>query len=137
MTENKLEIEDKYVVHYPDGTADCINVDLAKKQGLTDEDLIKIKVYWINRWTIETLMEGLDPEVESNLHSLKTLFEKWRENEFELQEVWGFPRSADYHRDFDLPHCTCPKLDNEDYLGTGYRVVTAGCIYHGPQKEEK
>ena len=126
--------KDKYEVEFPDGTKEYINEQLALEQGLTEYDLEEIREHWQERNRIENRMKRHNPK--NHPTSLKTLFGQWRENEFALQEIWGFERNANYHRDFDIPYCTCPKLDNEDYLGTGYRVVTAGCIYHGSGEKE-
>ena len=31
---------------------------------------------------------------------------------FRLQDAWGFPRNKDYHRHWEVPHCSCPFSDN-------------------------
>lgn len=52
--------------------------------------------------------------------------------EFKLQELWGFNKDANYHRFwFEINSCTCPKMDNIDDLGTGYRHINTQCMIHG------
>ena len=52
--------------------------------------------------------------------------------EYKLQEVWGFPQDASYHTyQNQLPHCTCPTMDNGERHGTTARWVSGDCLYHG------
>lgn len=52
--------------------------------------------------------------------------------EFKLQELWGFNKNSNYHRFwFEINTCTCPKMDNIEYLGTGTRIINEECVVHG------
>lgn len=52
--------------------------------------------------------------------------------EYACQVCWGFPLDKDFHRYwFTVEGCTCPKLDNKDYITTNYRIYATDCPYHG------
>jgi len=51
--------------------------------------------------------------------------------EFKLQRAWGFPQDRNFHRWFEVPRCTCAKMDNQDRSGTEYRVYNLDCPVHG------
>lgn len=51
--------------------------------------------------------------------------------EFNLQEFWGFPQNAKYHRFWERPKCTCPKMDNAERWPIGYYVISGDCPLHG------
>lgn len=51
--------------------------------------------------------------------------------EFELQHLWGLKKDPNYHTYWLCPKaCTCPKLDNMDYLGFG-KIISEDCPLHG------
>lgn len=49
--------------------------------------------------------------------------------EYELQELWGFPLDFNYHRHWQHPGCTCPKLNNECRYPHG-AIVKQDCPLH-------
>lgn len=53
---------------------------------------------------------------------------KYTELNYKLQDLWGFKRDKTKHRSYRLPHCTCPKMDNDD--AGGYYYVNADCPVH-------
>lgn len=73
----------------------------------------------------------LDIEQETNPKRLKELDLAVQEVEFQLQDLWGFPRHAGFHKFWNRPKCTCPKLDNEDNYPTGFYVINKECPLHG------
>jgi hypothetical protein len=73
----------------------------------------------------------IDLEQETNPKRLKELSLDLQELEFHLQDLWGFSRDARYHRFWEYPKCTCPKLDNEDRYATGFVIVNSDCPLHG------
>ena len=50
--------------------------------------------------------------------------------EYELQGLWGFPLDIKYHRFWERPKCTCPKLDNADWYPVR-QVISGDCPLHG------
>lgn len=51
---------------------------------------------------------------EDSVPMLKSLAQDITEVEFELQSLWKFPKDIKFHRFWELPKCSCPKLDNSD-----------------------
>lgn len=62
--------------------------------------------------------------------SITILLDKWRDNEFKLQRLWGFEENSAYHREFMIDGCTCPKSDNEELVGTNRRIYSDTCVIH-------
>lgn len=117
---------DGYAVIYKGKQALRLNARLVMQKGLTQEQLEIIKQLHVERLTIEECMES----AASNTH-LKYLFEEWTQNQFALQRVWGFPEDINFHPSHRLPGCTCgAMMDNDERLGTPYRVITQGCPIH-------
>ena len=112
-----------------------INRELAKERGLSEETIAQIQKLQDKRDEIEKEMAYCWDFAEEKAKILD-IFDQWKINEFALQVLWGFEPNANYHRDFNLPYCTCPKLDNEDVLGTSIRYVTEGCVYHDQRKKD-
>ncbi len=126
---NKTEsIDPKYIVQYKGKNFSVINKNLARKQGLSDTALEAIKAYHILREAhIEELVETPIQEKKK----LKQIGNNLTQIEFSLQKLWKFKKDRSYHRFWHLPKCSCPKMDNDDYLGTGYFLITSNCILHG------
>ena len=64
----------------------------------------------------------------------KSLYETWFNLELALQELWGFEYDPNYIKTWNYPHCTCPKMDNEDAYPTGHYLYSVGCPIHGEKK---
>ncbi len=93
------------------------------------ENLEHLKAVHKERLKLEDKMKRV-----KRIKTLRKYDEKYTELEFELQELWGFPRNANYHRFWNRPQCECPKLDNEDAYLSGYYVVNGHCKLHGHSK---
>lgn len=53
--------------------------------------------------------------------------------EFRLQRLWGFSEDKNFHRFWETPKCTCPKMDNADAYP--YRqYINMDCKLHGSTK---
>lgn len=102
-----------------------LNRILVARQGLTDEAVEMLKVLHVRRLTIEDAMKTADA------NHLKKLANQWTENEFQLQDAWGFKRDKNFHRFWECPRCTCAKFDNEDAWPTGHYWITEDCPLHG------
>lgn len=104
-----------------------LNKHLVERQGLTEEDVEKIKSLHVERLSIEDQLASA-----SRLEDIKTIYSWWVQNQRRLQAVWGFPVNDNFHPSHRLPHCICAKLDGDERLGTPYKVVTCGCPIHDP-----
>ncbi len=110
-----------------------LNPRFIEKQKCTEEDIDKIVDLHLRLDQVKKSMEALDPEdgifAVGEIQDYGKLVEEF---EFALQEAWGFEKSADHHSHwYDVPHCSCPKMDNRDNWGTPYRIMNVSCIVHG------
>ena len=69
--------------------------------------------------------------VKNSKLKLKMLAAVFDALEFEQQELWNFPRDANFHHWFEFPGCTCPKMDNKEALGTNRRIIFEDCPIYG------
>ena len=58
--------------------------------------------------------------------------------EYTLQSLWDFPLDNKFHRYWlEVDGCKCPKMDNMDRIGTGYKVYNKECTYHGVSEQSE
>ncbi|MDI6976078.1 hypothetical protein [Serratia sp. Se-RSBMAAmG] len=103
-----------------------LNKAFVEKQGLSEADVKKIKSLHVKRLDIFDKMK-----VENDVASLKSLASEAEECEFALQEIWGFEKDAAMHLWYKVPQCDCPKLDNAERRGSGYKIINEKCKIHG------
>ena len=106
-----------------------LNHRLVEQTSLTDAEVINIKVLHKIRLAIIEYMKQLDPK--EDLQELKNLYKLYIDNQYDLQLAWGFTADPSYHDWFEVPHCTCPKMDNRERKGTKYQIYNQDCPFHG------
>jgi hypothetical protein len=120
--------EEDLTVYFNNKPLVVLNGYLAERQAITKEQLIKLKELHIDRHLIEQQLEQAH-----RVEDIQMLFKEWTRLQFRLQENWNFPKNADFHPSHRLPHCSCgATMDNDERLGTPFRVVTIGCPIHDP-----
>lgn len=118
---------DKYAVLGPNGEViTTLNSRLAVNQGITDAQLEALK---LSHQLCYSLFYAAKQVLDQPL-KLKLLAAVFDVLETEQQKLWNFPADPNFHRFFDFPGCTCPKMDNADALGTPYRITVEGCPIH-------
>lgn len=126
IIKSNHEIKDgELEVYNTDGTvAYIMNWFLLNRQQCW-ENLEDIKeTHQLKLIIYDLIRETEDPDL------LKSLAQDLTEIEFHLQELWKFPRDANFHRFWEYPKCTCPKLDNaDDYPHMQH--INLGCPLHG------
>lgn len=117
---------DKYDVIGIDGRIlTRLNQRLAERQNVSDKQLEALQLSHQLRWMLfETAKQQTDP---LKLRLLANVFESL---ESEQQKLWNFDVNKDFHRFFDFPGCTCPKMDNAERIGTPYHIYSANCPIH-------
>lgn len=90
------------------------------------EHLNELKELHVQKLILFKAMEETDDPV-----LLKAYANNFEQIEFAMQQCWGFEMDRNHHRWFEVPKCTCPKMDNADRIGTPYRIHTADCPIHG------
>lgn len=109
-----------------------INLELAIARGISDEDIERIKECHQFRDAIEGSFGIIAAGQGRNIpEDIPQLLKAWRGNEAKLQTLWGFDVNSNYYKEFYIPGCSCPKEDNEQYVGTVYRYVSKTCPIHG------
>lgn len=112
---------------------ESLSSHLIKQQNRTEEDIDNIVDLHNELHKAFDHMEAVDLEDEGAQKHLQDCAIVVKEIEFRLQEAWGFERNEDCHSWwFQVPHCTCPVLDNWDYVGCELAVITGGCPIHSP-----
>ncbi len=118
-------IMQKYKIVYPDGTSTYLNKLLLIKQKVSDENLELLKHAHIYKFNLYTEMGAADSPAE-----FKVIAKKITDVEYYMQELWGFPKDIKMHRFWELPHCNCAKIDNEERYGTGIYIYSKNCPIH-------
>ena len=104
-----------------------LNERLILQQKLYESEVEQILRLHEYRLTLCAKMAALppdNPKVRAYAKELEQL-------EFLLQDAWKFPRDVNYHRLWEIPHCSCPKMDNDDAYPWGYYVKSLCCPAHG------
>ena len=104
-----------------------LNERLILQQKLSEAEVEQILCIHEYKLTICTKMEALPPDNPK----VKAYAKRLEQLEFLLQDAWKFPRDANFHRFWEMPHCTCPKMDNEDAYPSDYYVLNLSCPIHG------
>lgn len=103
-----------------------LNEALIKRNNVAPEKVEKIKKLHLKKWEIFEEMEN-----ETSPELLKSYSKLVETIEYELQGLWGFPKNKNFHAWYMVPHCKCPKTDNQERTGTPYQVFNQHCIIHG------
>lgn len=104
-----------------------LNSRLAARQNVSDDQLQALRASHVIRRTIFDLAKA-NIDHPTTLQMLARVFDNL---ENEQQELWNFGADPNFHRFFDMPGCTCPRMDNEDRLGTPHKVHDSTCPIHG------
>jgi len=103
-----------------------VNNNLVIRQNIGLEDVKRIVKLQTIRFYFYDLIELSDDKEE-----IRRLAKFITQLEFQLQVLWNFKQDENMHRWFDIPKCSCPKMDNADNLGTPYKIINPKCIIHG------
>lgn len=66
---------------------------------------------------------------------LRLLAKEVTKIEYRLQKLWHFKKDKKFHRFWELPHCSCPRMDNEDRYPSKNYIINYSCILHGSVKK--
>jgi len=104
-----------------------INQKLADKRSISEESRELILEY---QNQLKLINKNIDDYTD--VIGYKGVSELVRDIEFQLQKLWGFEQDDKYHYHwFNVKGCTCPKLDNQEVLGTGKSWFNFSCPFHG------
>ena len=104
-----------------------LNERLILQQNLSESEVEQILRLHEYKLTVRATMRALpsdNPKIKAYAADLEQI-------EFLLQDAWKFERNINYHKFWEAPHCTCPKMDNDDAWPSGYYVRNLSCPVHG------
>ena len=116
------------------------NKKLIAKHGkyavMINERLLNAKNAWnnldkIKKLHVEKFKVFKKMEKTNDVEKIKQFVKDIENLEFQLQLAWGFPQDRNYHTWYNIPRCTCPKIDNREKCGTEFRIVDGNCPIHG------
>lgn len=126
--------DDKFVIPgLNGGSLGRLNSALLRQQQVSDEQHAALIM---SHQLKEVLFDAARKSLNEPL-KLKMLAAVFDSLEFEQQELWNFPRDANFHFFWSFPGCTCPKMDNRERLGTGTAIRMNDCPIHGGVKPQK
>ena len=111
-----------------------LNPRLILKQGIGEKEVRTLRRLHLKRIKMFEEMKKLKSK-----KSLLPYVEKLEKLEFAMQKAWGFTQDVKFHSWWNrAPHCTCPRIDNDDMFGTGLRIISSDCIlHHKPVEKDK
>jgi hypothetical protein len=98
------------------------------------KDLNNEQVYAIN--LLHDAREIMFTAAETTIDNAKAIYPAWLALEAALQRLWGFDEDATYIKIWNYPHCSCPKIDNDDTYPFGYYTFNNDCPIHGKIYEQ-
>lgn len=123
----------RHQVWFKDELLLCLNLSLLKSLRVSDRSLNKLKQMYIAKHLLFEKAASIDSK---QIHALRALCDLYHQFEFEIQELWGFTRDINFHRFWEFPHCICPRLDNQDAIGTKFHIYSSTCPIHGDKIED-
>ncbi len=102
-----------------------VNLSLAKKYGLSKDSVIMISSLHQQR---QVIFEALQSGVFKPSKRVNSILESIEES---LQLQWFNKVDMKYYRFWDIPKCTCPKLDNSERYPYGNYIISESCKFHG------
>lgn len=103
-----------------------LNARLIQRQGLTEPEVDYIKHLHMLRMEIEEYMR-----TAPTAYILKGFNECWMDIQRMLQDAWKFDQNDNFIRFWEVPRCSCPKMDNSDNFPLGYYITNQDCEVHG------
>lgn len=121
------------MIEHHNGHRIGLNPVLLEKQGITRERYDQIVQTERVRLDLMDAMKDCSPKDRRRLRIYAELFSNL---EYIQQLLWGFTRDSNFHRFWRVPHCTCPKTENEVLWGSVVHLVEATCPVHGLEDQD-
>jgi len=114
----EMEKNDKYLVKYKE-LRDRVDEELSSHidniEPLKNCLLAKLKLYH---------------KIQTSDKNLNSYYKKLTDNEFNMQLLYGLDENINYHRFWETPKCTCPKIDNVVNYPNGKYTFDKNCPIH-------
>jgi hypothetical protein len=119
----KLVAQDKFLVKYKD-LRDRVEEDrIGNKKNLN-----KLKNCLIEKLKIFDIIENSN---SLDAGQAKQYYKKLTDNEYNMQLLYGEEEDISYHRFWETPKCTCPKIDNIEIYPSKSPIFDDKCLIHG------
>lgn len=106
-----------------------INLELAQRQNLSEDEVFKIEqLHYSRRLLHDAITQALSA---GNKAVARAIAKALPDIELELQKLWKFEQNINYYKFWHVPGCRCSRLDNEDAFPSGYYVRNLSCPVHG------
>lgn len=136
MSEYTITIDtsDLSITHNFDqaeGKTTVLNKRLMVQQCCTEDDMTALLVSHVLRASVFEAMNRTDDP-----HELQRYDRVYKHLQRAQQELWKFQQNDNYLRFWDVPKCGCPKMDNDDAVGTPYKITSAACVIHWKEPDD-
>lgn len=103
-----------------------LNKGFIEKQNLSEKDKEKLSELYQKKKAVYELMEN-----ESLPELLRSYNRSVEIINFEIQKTLHITLNKDFHDWYLVPHCQCPKKENERNTGKPERIYVSYCPIHG------
>lgn len=113
-----LDVGDVYLVKYKE-----LRERVDKNRIKNDKNLDKLKNCLLEKLKIYDEIENSD--------NLEKYYKKLTDLEYSMQILYGEEEDISYHRFWETPKCTCPKIDNLEIYPSQTPIFNDKCPIHG------
>ena len=121
----KFESSDIYLVKYKD-----LRIRVDDDRLVDDKNIDKIKACLVEKLKIFY-------DIFKYKRDLNKYYKKLTDLEYNLQLLYGEDEDLSFHRFWDTPKCTCPKIDNIEIYPSTNPIFDDKCPIHGKPKVKK
>lgn len=115
----RLDSSDKYLVKYKD-----IRDRVDSNRMESEKNLDKLKNCLIEKLKIYDIIQNSNDD-------LKQYYKKLTDIEYNMQLLYGEKEDISFHRFWETPKCTCPKIDNLEIHPSNEPIFDKNCPIHG------
>lgn len=129
--KNRTPVTTYFLEEWLEPLSGSVNKSMAYAKGLSKETIDAIEDLHERRMELYGVMDHC--LINDDLPKYD---DECTQIEFELQELWGFEKNANFHIFWDRPRCICPTMDNHDRYPYGNYVINSICPLHGAKAQE-
>ena len=114
----EFDAKDKYLVKY-----EKLRDRVEKDRISNKKNLVKLKNCLKEKLKVYDLIEKSDD-------NLQQYYKKLTDIEYNMQLLYGESEDISYHRFWETPKCTCPKIDNLEIYPSKTPIFNNNCLIH-------
>lgn len=116
----EIDAKDKYLVTFED-----LRDRIEKDRISNNKNLDKLKNCLIEKLKIYDAIEKSESD-----DNLRQYYKKLTDIEFNMQLLYGEDEDVTFHRFWETPKCTCPKIDNLENFPSEIPIFDSNCPIH-------